>query len=959
MILAVAAIIGSHSFQVLAQKPLDTIQINQIDIGYELVDSRSWSGAISTVNETYRSSSPNIQILQSLQGRIAGANITQASGQPAGEFVVRVRGVHSIAAGNEPLYVIDGFPLYSDNFLASSGVVSGPQIDALSTFSPGDIESITILKDAASKAIYGARGANGVIIINTRKGSIHTPSIELNIFGGIQQSIGKYDLLNGADFAQYLNETRTNAGLSPIYRNPESFGTGTNWQDETFRSSAAVQNYQLRFTGASETLRFMISGTYTDQQGIVSPSRFQRFNLQANLQAQISDKFTLMNSFKVSRTEGSTVPSSVSSLQASPGVSGAAFIFNPLLNVKDLNGNYIVENHAVGNDGQPLDELQTNYPLLSPVAQGKYTQSDVQNTRFFNNLSLDFSLLDNLVIRISAGLDAQFNEEALFASEALNPASPGNGFGASAKLQNFNWVNEYTLRYEKPMGTEGMLHGLAGFSMQGFTSELLSGQSIGFENESLGYHNLRVGQNKSINSNLFESQLVSFFTRWRYSINDKYNFTLTGRADGASQFNGNYAFYPAASFGWNLSNEDFMSDVHGISDVFVRVSYGSSGNNNILPYSTLSILRQFETNVNGTLVKGFRPVTLQNSDLEMEQTNEFNIGVNFVILNRRVGVSLDYFNQKTNNAIMFLPQPGTSGYEFVLANGATIANSGFDFSIDVKILDANTKWSAAVDAAIHKNNIDAIEGNLDITTGTPLRGIAGWSLLSAGNAIGSFYGYETDGIVQTGDDINSIPKFPGQNLQPGDRKYKDNNGDGIIDKKDKSVIGNALPRFTLGLHNTIIFKFGMDINFFFQGAFGHEIANFNSVEIENLDGQSNITQEAYDGRWTTDSGGNNYPRALYTENSQRIFSDAIVENGSYLRLKSFSLGYSFSNSFAGNLAMSKLRVYVTATNILTFTDYKGIDPDVSHFGQNATEAGVDFDNYPNSKQFLAGIQISF
>ena len=952
-------IICAHVLPALSQQVVDTVHIDQVDVGYELLDPRSWSGAISTANASYRSSSPSSQILGSFQGRLSGVNITQSSGQPAGEFVTRIRGVHSIAAGNEPLYVIDGFPLYSDNFLASSGVVSGPQIDALSAFSPDDIASITVLKDAASKAIYGARGANGVIVINTKKGSLSSPAIELNIYGGIQQSIGKYHLLNGSDFAEYLNEARTNAGLTPQYTDPQAFGEGTNWQEETFRSSASIQNYQLRFTGATETLRYMISGTYTDQQGIVSPSRFQRFNIQANLQAKINDRLSLTNSFKLSHTEGSTVPSGVSSLEASPGVSGASFIFSPLLSVKGQDNNYTIENHVVDNDGQPINELQTKYPLLSPVAQSKFAQSDVQNTRFFNNLSLDYSILDNLHFGISLGIDAQFNEEALFASGALNPDSPGNAFGASAKLQNFNWFNEYTLRYESRIGKNGILNGLGGFSLQGYTSELLVGQSQGFENESLGYYNLRVGQNKSINSNLLESQLVSFFTRWRYSINDKYNFTLTGRADGASQFNGNYSFYPAASFGWNMSREDFMTDVHAISNVFVRISYGSSGNSNILPYSSLSLLRQFETNVNGTSVKGFRPVTLQNSDLEMEKTNEFNIGASFSFLKNRLAFSLDYFNQKTSNALMFLPQAGTSGFEFALENGASIKNNGLDFTIYALAIDHNTRWDIALDAAVHNNNIDAIEGNLSITTGTPLRGIEAWSLLSAGNGIGTFYGYETDGIVQSGDDLNAIPKFAGEDLQPGNRKYKDRNGDGIIDNKDKTVIGSALPKFTLGLHNSITFKFGMDFNFFFQGAFGHEIANFNLIEIENLNGQSNITQEAYDGRWTKENASNSYPKALYSDTPNRIFSDAIIEDGTYFRLKSLSLGYTFTESFSNKLYMSNLRVYISATNVLTLTRYKGIDPDVSHFGQNAVEAGVDFDNYPNSKQFLAGIQISF
>ena len=384
-----------------------------VEVGYEQVARHTIGGAVYTVGESLQRPS-RINFLEGIQGMVPGMNAIQTSGQPMGEMSLQVRGIRSLAAGNEPLYIIDGFPLYNDNFRSSSHVTVGPNMDMMAMFNPEDVESITFLKDASTKAIYGGRGANGVVVINTKQGVANTSRIDLSVTAGFQNPIANYDLLDGQTFASYLNESRVNAGLSPLYSDPSSFGSGTDWQSESQTGSSAVQNYLVRFSGGSGSTRYMISGAYSGQDGHYNSDGVRRGTLHANIISQARSNVVIRNSFNASRVSYNTSNSDVSIPQASPGIPGASFMFNPLLGVRDTAGNFTVLNNVVGNNGLPTDQLQTDFALLSPVAQSAYTQSELINTRFTNYLSLDYNFLPEFTLRIAGGVDALFNEESRF-----------------------------------------------------------------------------------------------------------------------------------------------------------------------------------------------------------------------------------------------------------------------------------------------------------------------------------------------------------------------------------------------------------------------------------------------------------------------------------------------------------------------------------------------------------------
>lgn len=943
------------------RKARTSIVQDSLDHWRQSVDMPYWTSARwdlneaqSTLRSTPLSTGAFLSFDQLLQGQVAGLVAIQASGQPLGETTIRIRGVQTLAAGAEPLYVVDGFPLYNDNLVASAGFRLGPPMNALAFLHPGDVQSIEILKDAAATAIYGARGANGVVLVNTKSGKTGRSGIELTTFTGFQEPIGRYNLLNGEQFAAYINEARNNAGLGSAYSNPAAFGQGTDWQEEIYRSSPALHNYHLGFQGGTNRLAYRLSAAYTKGQGLIRNSDFDRFNLQGNIDVEASDRLSVKNHMNISFTLANTIASNHNPSEgASLGVVGAALVFNPLLSPVDSEGNPIILNEMVDEKGLPTGRLQAGTPVLNPLAQLGLTDSEVQNMRLFNSLSLGYKISTTLTLNFNAGVNLLLNEENFFASGDLQPNQSIGGLGASGRLQSINWVNEYILQYQKSFDENRKLLALAGFSLQAFNSEILSGTSQNFENETLGFYNLGVGANKLINSNFKEWSLFSFFTHLNYRANDKYSFSFSGRADASSRFKGDYAFFPSLSFGWDISKEDFYPIKN--LDMRLRASFGWSGNQEIAPYSTLSVLRQFESPLGNQSISGFRPVNLANDDLEIERTRQINLGIDLGSTDGRWVFSADLYSKNTDNALIFLPLPANSGFPFSLANAAEISNAGFDLTIYRQNTQGAILWNSGLNLGFYHNEIKAIDSNFNIPVGAPLLDIEEWSVLQAGASIGSFWGYQTDQILQSGGDPR--PAFAGQQLQAGDRKYRDLNGDGVINRNDKSIIGNALPKWSFGLFNELSWK-DFQLSFLFQGLAGHDIFNANKFLLESRDGQTNNTLESFNNRWTTQNITNSNPR-LSASDKQTVFSDAQLENGAYLRLKNLSLAYNLPENLLQQWGLAKLQIFLSVQNLFTITNYSGIDPDVSRFGQSVLETGVDFDGYPQAKVYGGGLRIGF
>ncbi len=890
---------------------------------------------------------------QTIRGSASGLTTTQTNGQPLGQLSIYIRGINTLAAGSQPLYLIDGFPLYNDNTASSIGFGFGPNINALEFLNPQDIQSIEVIKDPASLAMYGARGSNGVISIHTKYSNLDESAIEFNSYVGIQEDINHYDVLDGTQFASYFNEALANSGRPVKYDNPSAFGSGTDWRKQVYNTSPIIQYYNLSFAKSNAESAFRISANYGNRQGLLSGSRYDRFSINARLKSKLGDKASFDNMLNVSHLNSDLVSTDDAATGSSVGLINGIHHFNPLLPVYTAEGRLVVLNHQLNADGSLSNKLQSSIKLLSPQALELASTSQISNTRIMDHFHFDYHLLESLKFQLSAGIDALFNEEYSFTNGVLQPQLTIGGTGRGGQLQYYNWVSNLTLEYHRKWQHEQAFKALIGVGVQKYQSERLNGISNGFENQALGFYDLSVGSDKKILSFYNEWQLRSYYAHWSYSLKEKYFVTLSARSDGSSRFNGSSSLFPAVGLSWKVSEESFFSKDN--LDWQLRLSYGITGNQEIPPFATLGILDQVESPLGESSVTGFRPFSLAVNNLEIEKTGQLNIGTDISLLNHRLDISFDAYFKSTKNALLYLPLPGNTGVATSISNGAEIKNSGVDLSIHSKNTTNALKWDTWLHLGYLKNNITSIENDISISGGRKLLGIEDWTIIQSGSSIGSYYGYRSDGIVQTGE-VNVIG-FSGQDLQPGERKYKDLNQDGIINRSDKSIIGSPLPDVSIGVINTLRYK-SVDLSIHLFGMFGNEVANFNKFTLESLDGRTNNTIAAFENRWTTSNPSNSYPRLDYTPR-ENVFSDAQVENGSFLRLQSISLGVTFPDKLMNKLGLDNLRIYASSHNLLTLTKYSGIDPDVSHFGQSILEQSVDFGGYPKSKSFIIGINIRF
>lgn len=935
-------------------------------IGYGSAQKKDLSGAISSIKakelEATKVTTPD----EFVQGRVSGLLLTQTSGQPGAATSVRIRGSSSINAGSEPLYVIDGFPVDSNSDNLGGNVSEGPNLNALSTISPSDIESIDVLKDASATAIYGSRGANGVIIITTKRGINGKTQINYDTYLGVSNVSKKLDVLDAGEFAFYVNEARYNNGKPRFYTNPLSFGKGTDWQDEIFRT-AYTKNHDLSIKGGNDQIKYALSTSYMNQEGIIIETDFTRYNFRANLDFKASEKLKIENSFSLSRSDYNSARTDTDGgLGVSSAVTGA-YVFNPMLPVFDSDGNYVKGDFEVQDDGSFINSINGSPEMIqnfaSPVAYQNLLDSKGKTTRILDNLAINWTLVDHLTLKVSGGADIVLHEEYLFRTAELDFGNSASAYGAKSKRVSTNLLAETTLTYENTFKEKHRVNAFLGTSIQDFTIDDISISGQNFSSENFGYNNLSdFTSTPGISDVLIKSRLLSYFGRFNYIFNDKYIFTITGRADGSSKFgDGNkFGFFPSGAFAWNASDEEFMSN----SNMFLkfRLGYGVIGNESILPYSSLATYSTNYQPFNDIFVSGIYPTSPGNPGLKWERTEQYNVGVDLKFLNNRVGITADAYIKNTKDLLLNLQIPTQTGASQLIVNAGEVRNSGLELALTTaNIKSENFTWDTTITGAYNKNEIINLAGLDNIPTGNSILGITGWQRLVEGGQIGAFYGYVSDGIMQIGDTPQNTPLFGTDNgiVTPGERKYKDLNGDGVIDAdNDRTFLGNPIPEYTFGITNTFSYK-GLDLNIFFQGVAGNEIANFNRVNLEDLNGRNNVLTEAFSNRWTPENPSNEYTRAYAGVRTNR-FSDVYVEDGSYLRLKSVTLGYSISNEFLSKMAINRLRVYVSGKNLYTFTKYSGVDPEVSWGGpNNALSAGADFGGYPLSTTYLMGVTINF
>lgn len=921
----------------------DTKSLNEVVVvGYGQVKKTDLTGAVASVPVEEIRKVAVTSLDQALQGRAAGVQITQNSGAPGGTTSIRIRGGNSIQGDNEPLYVIDGIPFKND------GASSGSNFNVLSTLNPSDIESISVLKDASSTAIYGSRGSNGVVIITTKRGKAGKSTVNFETYYGIQNVRRKYPVLNAREYAQFVNDANTNEGRPATYSQSQvdAFGQGTDWQDEIFRQ-APMANYQLSISGGDERTQYAISGGYFKQNGIVVNSDFDRYSFRINLDRKLNNKIKVGNSLTVSRTL--TNQSRTDGDLGSAGlVTMAALQFPPILPVRSADGNYLITDPAL------------NFTADNPVALARDSKNRTTAYRIFGNVFGDYQIIDGLSLRVSLGIDGVLQKQDSYLPRSVSSGLAQGGSASIYNAQSITWLNENLLTYTRTFSSVHNVTALLGYTQQAYRSETSTAAARNFVNDNLGSGNLGSASVPLIpGSGIGTWGLQSYLARINYGYKDKYLLTASFRSDGSSRFGANkrYGYFPSAAVAWRVSEENFLKNNPVINDLKLRATYGSTGNQDgIGNYPAYSLLGTQNYVFGNAVSTGLGPNQIANPDLSWETTTQADMGIDVGFLNNRITLTADVYLKRTKDLLLNVTIPSTSGYSSAIKNLGKVQNKGLELSISSRNIDGAFKWSTDVNFALNRNKVLDIGGAPQIFAGNVAN--IGQNLNSGiirvGEPLGSFFGYVTNGLYQSTDELAALSDP--QARKPGDRKYLDLNGDKKIDDNDRTIIGRAQPKFIGGLSNTFSYK-GFELTAFLQGVYGNNILNANRFELEYLNGTNNQDRDMLN-RWTPTNTNTDIPRASTTRPANRI-STRQIEDGSYLRLKNVQLAYNFPATVLKSLKIQSLRMYVTAQNYLTWTSYSGYDPEVNRFGQDSRSQGFDYASYPAAKTILFGLNVGF
>ena len=932
-------------------KPAVNQLTDVVVVGYGTQKKSDVTGAISSVpKENLNQVSSSVDNL--LRGSAPGVNVTQSSGQPGASASIRIRGGNSITGGNEPLYVIDGFPVYNDNASVATGSGSGAGVNALSTINPSDIESIEILKDASATAIYGSRGANGVILISTKKGRRGTSDVSYGAYYGQQRITKTLPLLDATQWANLRNDILAGTGQPPSFTADQiaALGKGSDWQSAAFRH-APVQNHELSFTGGDERSRFGLSGNYFSQDGIVLNTNFKRYSIRANYERDISSKFKigLNSTTSYSTTTGAATNTGSASL-SSPNLITNIITTSPVVPIKDQNGNYNLVNPYTSVPSNPINDL------LSVINKTNINRS-------LGNFYGEYTLLPGLKAKVSLGADLLSTKQNYFAGPNTANGYAVVGIASVGNATVNTWLNENTLTYDKIIDNKHFINILAGYTTQKSNGEAATAGSKNFVSSATTYNSLQSGsQTSTPTSSAYSWALNSYLARINYSYLHKYNFTVSGRADGSSRFGaGNkWGYFPSAGFSWNAVEEDFIKNIKSISAFKVRLSAGETGNQEIGQYQSLATLSPVNYDFNSVLITGFAANRLSNPNLKWEKTKQYDVGIDLGLLDNRINLTVDAYYKKTNDLLLSIPIPLSTGYSTSLQNIGSVQNKGLELGINTENISGGAfTWKTSLVYALNRNkvlNLGATQTSFFPAVPNGTLGILQPVNIKVGLPLGTFWGYKTAGIFQSAAEITNSPTLDTKaNTKPGDRKYVDTNNDGLITAADKTNLGSSQPKFTGSFINNFSYRH-VDLLVFFQGSYGNKIYNALRQQLEITNLSTNASASVAD-RWTPTNPTNDVARATNSPVAQ--MSDRYIENGSYLRLKKVVLGYTFNGSLLNKIRAKQLRIYVSAQNLATITKYKGYDPEVNSFEQNNTSQGIDFGAYPNYKTFLVGLNVTF
>ncbi len=955
----------------------ETIGIEEVvAVGYGTMRKKDLTGSISRVTgeEILQPSLSSFDHM--LQGKVAGVQITQTTGAPGGGVNMLVRGVSSITGGNQPLYVIDGFPVTisegssnmlsfgSDSYTSSKMVNNtSDRINPLASVNPSDIESIEILKDASATAIYGSRGANGVVIITTKRGSMGKSQFNVDVSYGVQEVANKLDMMTSREYMEYVCEARDNtwvyAGgkasdpnsvrsaatkVPDAFRNPSSITTNTDWQDVIFRV-APVQNYQLSASGGNDKLKYHISGGYFDQEGIVLTSDYKRFNVRSNIDVQLMERLKIGSTISGSYGYG-TFPNTEGHY-GNAGVITMALAASPTIPVYDDNGNpYFHQddvNYALGFLVNPLRVLNTD----------NYSDIRKKANVMVNNY-LEYKIMEGLTFKSTVGVNYDGGTTKLWRSSAvpLNATLNYPSTASATKTDNIEWLNENTLNYARIFKEKHSINALVGFTAQKSTYDRLSAGATDFPTDYVSY--IYAGTVNSGTQIKSEWTMLSLISRVNYAYAGKYLFTATLRRDGSSRFGANHKWgtFPSFSAGYNLSEEEFMKSLGFISNLKLRASYGLSGNNQIGNYATIGLL-QSANYVNGsTMISGLVPSSLSNDDLTWEKSKQTDLGLELGLWNNRISLTADVYKNKKTDLLLAVELPAASGYNSSTQNVGDIENKGIELTlqtINVKGRDFN--WTSNLTFSANKNKV------LKLATEGARISNNDYQATQVGSPISSFYMLNAVGVFRNAQEVSTSP-LQHAKVQPGDLKFEDFSKDGKITSDDKKIVGDPWPEYTWGFTNRFSYK-NFTLHISLNGSQGAETYIINA-SLMNSAGVQNQLGSIH--RWRSESnpGDGRTPRAIRNNYAYSMSNSSYyLWDASYVRIKNVSLSYSFPRELINSLRLGSLLVYADVANLFTFTDYPFYDPEASTTGNSITSSGLDYGTFPLARTYTFGVKLSF
>lgn len=903
-------------------------------VGYGTMRKKDVTGAVSSVRSGEITKNATSNVMQAIAGKMSGVQVVQNSGTPGGDVSILIRGVGTINDAS-PLYVIDGVP------------VSG----GMWYLNPNDVESIDVLKDASATAIYGSRGANGVVMVTTKQAQEGHTEINFDYSYGIQHSAKTYKMLDASQYAALHNGMRTNAGpeysLNPAFADPESLGAGTDWMDAIFRT-APMQKVNLSMLGGNQKISHATSLGYYTQDGIMKNSSYNRLSLQSNISSKLASNITVRANVNLSAENRRTQPVST--------VIQNAMRILPSIPIYDDNGEY----------AGPTGNAEWNGNALNPVAIINEQNYRMKGFRMLSNISLEWEIIKGLKFKTTGGAELGYDYNNSYIPKykwGMNESKNTMQTVTSAYEQLYLWDN--TLNYDKAFGKH-RINAMIGTSYQEYKKESVSAAGSGRASE-LTTELDNATKATDVGGNSYRWALMSYMARLHYSYDDRYLLTATFRADGSSKFgkDNRFGYFPSFAAAWNIGNEAFMQSVKPVSLLKLRAGYGQTGNQNIGAYAFADKLsvngvynfgsqRGFESN----LVNLIYPYLLSNPSVKWESVEQYNVGLDIGFLQNRIVTNLDFYVKNTRDMLTKKPVPQTSGTSLEQAdwppvNIGKVLNRGFEFTVNTKNFVGEFKWETSLNMSFNHNEVVSI-GGPEILNGV--------SLIREGQPINSFYGYELGGIYQTLDEVFTGPVMenrapdkashnPYKNTSPGDMWFVDVDGNGEINDLDRTVIGNPSPDCIFGFNNTFSYK-NFDLSIFFQGALGNQVWNGVRASHESMNSTYNQLATTLE-RWTGEGSSYSMPRAIYADpNNNSRASTRWLEDGAYAKLKNLTFGYTLPEKWIRKAKMKALRLYVSLDNLCTITNYSGLDPE-------AGLSGLDYGVYPSARTYMFGVSVKF